>query len=362
MRRFSGRFSELSNAIARRVRAYIREGVPGYLAVAKAFTDEGFTGKIEKWVIDGVLSILGEQAAASISSKSVRATWLDRHWEGSPYTMRTLLAKMDAQELVARSVQRSLRDADNWRKTARSLTEDRLIAGDVAKYIKELEAAGRAMMTGDPDAYADYRRTLRVARANIERLAANGAPTLRLKAAYQSVVTAVESNSEARLDKAIKRAVASKARYNAERIARTEMSRAYGEAFKARMLDDSDMVGYRSVLSDRHVEFDICDYWADADLYGMGPGVFPKDSAPPYPYHPHCLCVLMPVYAADLSGGIDTERGAEYLASLDETERKKLLGREGAERFDNGEGDFRRDLRGYQEPQAVRTLDILREP
>jgi hypothetical protein len=37
-----------------------------------------------------------------------------------------------------------------------------------------------------------------------------------------------------------------------------------------------------------------CDYHAKVDLYGLGPGVYPKAEAPKPPFHPHCYCQTAP--------------------------------------------------------------------
>ncbi len=47
-------------------------------------------------------------------------------------------------------------------------------------------------------------------------------------------------------------------------------------------------------VSSKHPKTDICDYHAKVDLYGLGPGVYPKAEAPKPPFHPHCFCVAAP--------------------------------------------------------------------
>ena len=65
-------------------------------------------------------------------------------------------------------------------------------------------------------------------------------------------------------------------------------------------MDDSDVVAYRWVESTRHPTEDICDEYAKVDMYGLGPGIFPKDKAPELPAHHHCLCHYEKVYRAEL--------------------------------------------------------------
>ena len=89
-------------------------------------------------------------------------------------------------------------------------------------------------------------------------------------------------------------AVQEKARYHAERIARTENARAYADGQMSRYMNDPDVVALKWKLGSRHPRYDICDFYANADLYGLGKGVYPKDKFPRLPAHPHCMC-LCPV-------------------------------------------------------------------
>lgn len=110
------------------------------------------------------------------------------------------------------------------------------------------------------------------------------------------------SLSDKAIDNAIKAAVEEKSRYAAERIARTESARAWYQGFIADTMDNSDIVAYRWVESNRHPTEDICDFHAKKDIFGLGAGVFPKDKAPQLPAHPHCLCHYEKVYASELKG------------------------------------------------------------
>ena len=51
--------------------------------------------------------------------------------------------------------------------------------------------------------------------------------------------------------------------------------RAYAEGEIARHLDDPDVVAFRWRMSSSHPIVDICDVYANADLYGLGRGVYP---------------------------------------------------------------------------------------
>jgi hypothetical protein len=77
--------------------------------------------------------------------------------------------------------------------------------------------------------------------------------------------------------------------YPARRVARTELTRAFGRATidAARRNRFVKQIAWR--LSSAHRESDVCN-----DNAAFGP--YDKDNVPDYPGHPHCLCTLVPVH------------------------------------------------------------------
>ena len=98
------------------------------------------------------------------------------------------------------------------------------------------------------------------------------------------------------VDKAIDVATPERARYFAERIARTEKARAYMDRAMYPYAHDPDCVVFKWKLSSRHPCDDICNLYARADLWGMGEGIFPKDKLPKLPVHPNCMCRVVPIF------------------------------------------------------------------
>lgn len=89
-------------------------------------------------------------------------------------------------------------------------------------------------------------------------------------------------------------------------------------------------MAYQWKLGSRHPAEDICDMYANADLYGMGKGVFPKDKVVPQPAHPHCLCHYAPVYWGEIdekkrSNNVE-ENGRAWLAKQPLHIRQAILG------------------------------------
>lgn len=87
---------------------------------------------------------------------------------------------------------------------------------------------------------------------------------------------------------------------NALRVFRTELNRAHGEAYQAGAGSHPDVVGMRFTLSPNHPRVDICDYYASANLYGLGPGVYPVGQAP-WPAHPNTQSYLTAVFRDEVS-------------------------------------------------------------
>ena len=83
--------------------------------------------------------------------------------------------------------------------------------------------------------------------------------------------------------------------YEALRLARTEMTAAYGEGVLVAAKVNPATQGVKYILSKNHPKRDICDDITGTDNYGLGIGVYPIDNAPSYPFHPHCLCVVLSV-------------------------------------------------------------------
>lgn len=79
--------------------------------------------------------------------------------------------------------------------------------------------------------------------------------------------------------------------YNALRLARTELTAAYGEATIAACKASPAVKKVRWVLSNTHPRADICDTYANG---GDGHGYYDAKDCPLSPAHPNCLCTIQP--------------------------------------------------------------------
>lgn len=197
-----------------------------------------------------------------------------------------------------------------------------------------------------PEAKRKERELLRSVKGKIARL-----DTPYVRAAYNEVAAAVEDGNEVRLQKAIYSATQEKARYHAERIARTENARAYADGQMNRFLDDDDIVAFQWKLSSRHPRYDICDFYANADLYGLGKGVYPKDKFPRLPAHPHCMCHIKPLTELDIDVNKrhtnPEQAGLEYIKSLSKKHQEVLLGVNGREQVLTGKETWQNIAKGW---------------
>lgn len=127
--------------------------------------------------------------------------------------------------------------------------------------------------------------------------------------------------------------------YQAQRVFRTEINRAHGEAYMAGAAEHPDFAGFRFLLSPNHPKHDICDLLASQNLYGLGPGVYPSREKCPWPAHPNTLSFVESVYLdevteADKAG---KETPMQALSRLPEAVRVGVLGKGKSEIFDAGD-------------------------
>ena len=153
--------------------------------------------------------------------------------------------------------------------------------------------------------------------------------TAPLRQSYLDALDAIEAGrGQAVLARKLEIAGFEKLRYNAQRIARTELARAHecARALELQARDDVQFVQVR--MSRAHPAPDICDYHASIDRYGLGKGVYPKHLAPVPPYHPHCLCVLAPRidFDEDQKWRERPDAGRDWLARQDPYHAARIAG------------------------------------
>ena len=278
---------------------------------------------------------------------------LSKSWDDSGMTLSEKIhgAGVKMRESIISTIRSQMRRNATWTSMARELYDGYNSGKAVTmqqalpKYLQIVRNA-----YGTPRIVAESRKALR----NIERLSQNGAPTKALKAAYTQLIETAQTGTEEALNKACWVAMQEKSRYIADRIARTEMARAWADGFLADIMQDDDVVAVKWKLSSRHPVFDVCDMYSKANMYNLGSGIYPKAKLPPLPAHPHCLCRLTTVYAGevDLKKQKDCIKaeGEKWLANLSDDHRRKVLGIQGNKAFKRG-ADWREYMRNWTAPQ-----------
>lgn len=223
-------------------------------------------------------------------------------------------------------------------------------SAELPNYLQKLKSAARSAANGDRAMTSELNKAIDKASSNIEKLSSK-----ELKSAYKQVLDAAKDLNVKVMEKVAWVAVQEKSRYYADRIATTEMARAWSEGFFAKNANDPRVIGYRWRLSSNHPRFDICDFHAKANLYGMGPGCYPKNKVPPHPAHPYCHCHLEVIFKGEVEiGEFNADAGKEWLQKQSEYDRQQVLGIEGNKTFKNSGNwqEYLRNWNGHSDPST----------
>lgn len=337
----------------RAVKAYLKQGMAAREAVRKAYEEHPVMHELLTEVRErGEMQLksgYGKPIPRKVAQKALEIPWAE---DGLKLSERTTKGANLVRNWAARTIAKAIRNGDTAQELTRRLYDgfnfkggkEILPAQDIPRYLRDLVNVGRKV-----DGYdAEYRNLLRRARSALERNEAGP-----LKAAYEEIIRAVETRSEKAIDKAVYVATQENTRYYARRIARTELQRAYQDGEFAQWTNDDDVVAFQWRTSSKHSDCDICDLYKEADLYGLGKGVFPKDKVPSLPLHPHCMCYLKPIMqgAEMLQGKTERNRveqgGREYIDALSKRQREQLLGVNGSKEVLTGRVSWTAKARGY---------------
>lgn len=261
---------------------------------------------------------------------------------------RTTKGGKTVTKQAASIIEEAIKKGKSVQKTALALFDGYgyghvLPTQDIPEFMKKLAEIGR--LTDYKG--REFRKTLRDVERQLKRVNVQG-----MKIAYGKVKEAIETGNEKKINKAVYVATQERTRYFARRIARTELARAYGDGAMAKWENDEDCVAFQWKLSTGHPFCDICDLYAHADLYGMGPGIFPKDKVPRLPVHPNCMCHLRPVMSGSKLLKSETpkarieEGGREWFAKQSLPNRQRILGIYGEKDVKAGQS-WTEKARGY---------------
>lgn len=149
-----------------------------------------------------------------------------------------------------------------------------------------------------------------------------------LRAAYSEAFEAWKDGAgQEALRRRLQIAQREKNRYFANRIAQTELARAHQARVAAEFMADDSIDVLEVRINPKHPRTDICDMHARANLFGLGPGCYPKARTPRPPYHSFCWCRVRSrpdLAASDAREVLGGE--AAYLRSLSPEEAGRVMG------------------------------------
>lgn len=345
MELFRSAYRKVADKIASLIAELIGSGKTPQQAVQEALgrypPGDGVKEELADLLVEAAINGTGMDRKAFTRSMidAMRSTLVNLPWSADNMPLSQRLHKLNgvARQALDDEIHTAMRKGTTWQTLSRQLYDGYGHGGklrraeDIPGYLKQLQQAARRVIGDDPEAMQAYNALLR----QVSRLKTPG-----LRAGYAKLIEAAKYGTAAAEAKAIQTALEERSRYYAERIARTELARAWVDGFYARTLGDVDVIAYQWRLSSNHPVHDICDFHARADLYGFGAGVYPKNRMPPMPAHPHCRCHLVEVFEGELDGKAQNdklhERGQAFLESLSPAEQAKLLGVEGREKWQDG--------------------------
>lgn len=287
---------------------------------------DGFRGEMAQTMATALSGILGEAVgAAAVQQLEVGAVLL---------SSKVYAEALAVSEVVQGVVQRHTQGFVDARKLALDLYEGYGFREPGAEPLQisprnpKLPKYLREALLNDDTMLAGIKRAL--AGVQVDNLS-----TPALRAAYQQALEALDAleagAGSALLEKRLEVAFFERVRYFAARIARTELHKAYAEREAQLLMDDADVEFVQVRRAPGRGGYCICTLFTGRDLYGLGPGVYPKARAPRPPFHPHCMCVTSP--RLDLTGRKAEERDpagdAYFLRRLDPSIAGRIMGSAG---------------------------------
>ena len=241
--------------------------------------------------VDGRLALLRETWQAQMDDAQLQAATLGASVPGAAGARalaETGVAGADPE--VVRRVLAALRRflaADGLKLSDRIWRLDRLAREQL------IQAIENAIVRGDSaqQAALDYQRRAQPVPPSVANEAALAQPDAVAARATTALIGAADDSTLFKL----------------ERLFRTEINRAYTEAFVASLASVPGAQQVKFNLSPLHPRTDVCDLYARANLYGLGPGVYPLGEHP-YPAHPQTLSYLTAVFTDEIT---DADRAGQ---------------------------------------------------
>lgn len=356
---YQHKYGMLASPVADLILKYLGEGTPASRAIYKAFKETNFLAKLDALILD--TAVQGAELGYGLKAeKSVSTKLLTKQWspDGVNLSDRLHSAHTRIQDTIKSTVEQQVKAGASVKELSRELYDGYasksavVQQAELPKYMQQLVSkANKLALDGDSGSRKSLNKAIKSVEKQVAKLAGKGAPTKALKSAYEQLVTACDTASTEAIQKAVTTALEEKSRYIADRIARTETARAWGDGFFANNLPDEDVIAFKWQLSSRHPQYDICDIHANTNSYGLGKGIYPKNKFPRYTAHPHCTCQMSVVYRGNLKLNnldeqhmLDTAVFSEqairdYIQAQPRKHQLSLLGEKGVDALSKG-GDW----------------------
>jgi len=289
---FSKQWDLISKQFMSHLKVKLDAGQNYIKAVDATFKELNIQSKFKAFVLDTVTAgyLKGIQGEVKSPVSAIKKSLLGSTWPGSKLTLSSRINNVKLLPVIKDTIRRQLNENNAISKITKELVRLDLTKGDLPQYIRKLESSAKRVMNGDSGAIQPFRKSLYKAKLQIESLKGETGTVAssRLKKAYANVVNQVEKLSQEGLEKGIERAINSKARYNSERIARNEATKAWATGTFERLESDPDVIGWELTLSSAHSTSDECDNYI-GQVFALGEG-------PDVPVHINCLCGISPVF------------------------------------------------------------------
>ena len=340
MREYGRQYALLADRLSRKILAYMEQGQTITQAYRTAIKEVNFynlnADAIEDAVYESCLKGYGIKAkplfVAVEGEEKIRHKLMDVAWAQDKMKLSTRLHGLD--NVLHNNVKMTVNNALRTHKTIKALamelfdgynSPDKVLNdAELPKYLKKIKRLTTRLYSGDakaaresriykavsrdirklktPALRAAYQQALEASATDKKRALRKAKKMLETGKSQEAVNAMLTAERKAALDKALWVATQEKSRYYAERIARTESARAWYEGQLKNAKDDSNIFGFKWILSASHSHDDKdcdCDYNANADV-GYGKGIYPKDDVPELPAHPNCMCHLKKVYTWEI--------------------------------------------------------------
>lgn len=347
-------------AFEKEIKRLLKEGKTAKEAVKEAYKKYPVMKTLEKELQKQLEEEMKRGAGEEIPITAIHDA-LSLSWSPDKLTLseRTTKGGKEITAQAASIIAETIKKGESVQKTALALFDGYgyghiLPTQDIPEFMKKLTEIGKLTDYKGQE----FRKTLRAVERQLKRVNVQG-----MKIAYGKIKEAIETGNEKKINKAVYVATQERTRYFARRIARTELARAYGDGAMAKWENDEDCVAFQWKLSSGHPCYDICDLYANADLYGMGKGIFPKDKVPRLPAHPNCMCHLRPVMEGSrLLQGEGKEQinkgGMAYIKKLSKHDQERLLGVHGRLEVLK-RGNWTEKARGYSSEKMKSRLPAI---